>query len=85
MSPGGDDLDNRPDAEVDEATPIRILKLVVSASAAILIISLVALLFAPRDPGTLTMYGLVIGLNLVIVLAFWPALRWLRRIVRDRS
>ncbi|MDF2630495.1 MAG: hypothetical protein K0R39_4326 [Symbiobacteriaceae bacterium] len=77
MSSGGDDL--------DQATPIRILKLVVSASAAILVLALVAMLFAPRDPGTMTMYGLVIGLNLVIVLAFWPALKWLRRIVRDRD
>lgn len=85
MSSGGDDLNGRPDHDVDEATPIRILKLVVSASAAILVISLAALLFAPRDPGTLTMYGLVVGLNLVILLAFWPALKWLRRIVRDRS
>lgn len=84
MSSGGDDLDNRPDHEIDEATPIRILKLVASASAAILIIALAGALLAPRDSGTMTMYGLVIGLNLLILLAFWPALKWLRRIVRER-
>jgi hypothetical protein len=82
---GGDDVGTRSDHDTDEATPIRILKLVFSASAAILTVAVVGLLFAPRDAETLTMYGLVIGLNLVMVLAFWPALKWLRRIVRDRS
>jgi hypothetical protein len=54
----------------------------VSVAVAFLIVSLLALVFAPKDPGTLTLYGLVIGLNLMLVLAYWPANNWLQRLGR---
>jgi hypothetical protein len=65
MSSGGEDLG-------------RLLRMIASVALTFLIVALLALLFAPRDPGTLTIYGLVIGLNLLIFLAYWPAVKWLR-------
>jgi hypothetical protein len=70
----------RPDQSIEDSLPIRIVRAATSVSLALLVVSLLALIFAPKDPGTLTLYGLVIGLNLVIFLAFWPVMRWLRRL-----
>jgi hypothetical protein len=55
---------------------------VASAAAALLVVALLALIFAPKDPGTLTLYGLVIGINLLLFLGFWPLSKWLRRLGR---
>ncbi|HWI62083.1 MAG TPA: hypothetical protein VNT75_09615 [Symbiobacteriaceae bacterium] len=63
-------------------TLVKALRLIASASAALLAVALVALLFAPRDPGTLTLYALVIGVNLIVLLLFWPTARWLQRFTR---
>jgi hypothetical protein len=79
MPPRGEDPAPR---SVTDSQPVRILKVVASVAVAFLVISLVALVWAPKDPGTLTLYGLVIGLNLLILLAFWPAVKWLQRLSR---
>lgn len=67
---------------VDESQPARILRVTVSVAAAFLVVSLLALVFAPKDPETLTLYGMVIGLNLLLILAYWPASKWLQRLSR---
>lgn len=67
---------------VDASQPTQILRVTVSVAVAFLIVSLLALAFAPKDPGTLTLYGLVIGLNLLLILAYWPASKWLQRLSR---
>ena len=72
--------DSGPADRVEQSLPVRIVKAATSVSLTILIVSLVALMFAPKDPGTLTMYGLVIGGNLLLFLAFWPTVKWLRRL-----
>jgi hypothetical protein len=82
MPSGGENSSPRPDSPVDETQPVRILKAVTSVSVAFLITALLAVLFAPKDAGTMTLYGLVIGLNLLIILAFWPAVKWLQRLSR---
>ena len=74
--------DSGPDPSVEQSLPVRIVKAATSVSLAILIVSLLALIWAPKDPGTLTMYGLVIGGNLLLFLAFWPTIKWLRRLGR---
>lgn len=67
---------------IDESQPARILRVTVSVAVAFLVVSLLALVFAPKDPGTLTLYGLVIGLNLLLILAYWPVSKWLQRLGR---
>lgn len=79
MSSGGKDSAPQPGGPVDQSLPIRILKVVASSAFALMVVALLALLVAPKDPGTLTLYGMVIGLNLLIVLGLWPAIRWLQR------
>jgi hypothetical protein len=78
----GEDSGPGPNSPVEESQAVRILKMATSASLALLIVALLALVFAPKDPGTLTLYGMVIGINLLIFLAFWPAARWLQRLDR---
>ncbi len=58
---------------------IHLLKLIATASLTVFCISLLALMLAPRDPGTLTIYGLVIGVNLLLCLTIWAAIRYLQR------
>lgn len=72
----------RSDHGVDVSAPLKVLRAAASLSVVILLVTLLALAFAPKDPGTLTLYGLVIGLNLVLLLAFWPVARWLQRLGR---
>jgi len=55
---------------------------VASAAVAILVIAVLGLALGPKDPGTITLYGLVIALNLLIALAYWPAVRFLQRMKR---
>lgn len=82
MPSRGEDSGAQGSRAVRETTAARILRLCVSVAAAFLVISLLGLALAPKDPGTLTLYGLVIGLNLLLVLAYWPAAKWLQRLSR---
>lgn len=68
--------------QVEETQPIRILRVVASVAGAFLVVALLGLTLAPKEPGTLTLYGLVIGLNLLLLLAYWPAVKWLQRFSR---
>lgn len=82
MSSGGPDPKRRPGQKVDTEAPLALLRFVASAAAALLAVAVLALIFAPKDPGTLTLYGLVIGINLLLFLGFWPLSKWLRRLGR---
>lgn len=73
MPPGGTDR------------PLYFLRVIAAASLTLLIIALLGLLFAPRDPGTLTLYGLVIGLNLLVAISYWPVVRYLRHLERKEK
>lgn len=55
------------------------LRLLASAAGAILIVALLAMALGPKDGGTLTLYGLVIAVNLLMLLAYWLLVIWLRR------
>lgn len=78
----GEDPGARPDRSVEDTQPLRILRVAVSVAVAFLVVSLLGLAIAPKEPVTLTLYGLVIGLNLLLVLAYWPTMKWLQRLSR---
>lgn len=83
MPSRGDDQAARGARSVAETQSQKILRVVVSVAVAFLVISLLGLALAPKDPGTVTLYGLVIGLNLLLLLAYWPASKWLQRLGRS--
>ena len=70
MPPGGEDQGRRPEPGL--GGPLQFLRAITAAAVTILVIALLGLVFGPGDPGTRTLYGLVIGLNLLVALAYWP-------------
>ncbi len=80
MPPGGEDQGKRPAPGL--GGPLQFLRAITAAAVTILVIAVLGLAFGPKDPGTLTLYGLVIGLNLLIALAYWPIVRYLQRVKR---
>lgn len=82
MSSGGPDLSPRPERPAEESLPVRLVRVIAALALTLLIIAAVALLIAPKDAATLTLYGMVIGLNLLIVLLCWPVIKWLQRLSR---
>lgn len=77
MPPGGEDQGGRTERGVEG--PLQFLRFVAAAAVTVLVIALLGLALGPKDPGTVTLYVLVIGLNLLIALAYWPAIKYLRR------
>lgn len=80
MPSGGQDQGRGPVREVE--TALQFLRLIAAVAVTILIIAVLGLALGPRDPGTRTLYALVIGFNLLIALLYWPAVRFLQRINR---
>lgn len=77
MSSGRRDSHRQRGTRLEAPDLIHALKLIATAALTVLCISLLALLFAPRDPGTLTIYGLVIGVNTLMCLCIWLAVKYL--------
>lgn len=83
MPSGRRDSHRRRGERLEAPDLIHALKLIATASLTVLCISLLALLFAPRDPGTLTVYALVIGVNALLCICIWLAVKYLQRINKE--
>jgi len=80
MPSGGEDQGRGDRSPV--AGPLQFLRVIAAAALTLLVIAVLGLAFGPKDAGTVTLYGLVIGVNLVIALLYWPAVRCLSRVTR---
>ncbi|MGE5654306.1 MAG: hypothetical protein ACM3ZQ_08635 [Bacillota bacterium] len=85
MSSGRRDPNRQRGFGLDTPELIHVMKLIATASLTVLCISLMALVLAPRDPGTMTVYGLVIAVNVLLCLSTWLAVKYLQRIKKEEG
>ncbi|BAD39280.1 MAG: hypothetical protein AB2385_13605 [Symbiobacterium sp.] len=58
---------------------LQFLRFIATVALTILIIAVLGLALGPKDAGTVTLYALVIGLNALIALLYWPVVRFVQR------